>query len=282
MPAEPRLSACARQVRRYDNDRYLTALFAPGVRREALFALAAFNLEIAKIPEVVSEPLLGEMRLQWWREAIDEIAQGRARKHEVVQPLAAATRQFDLPVGDLLPLIDARTFDLEDRAPADVAELESYAEATTAPLNRLALQALGISGDLARQGAASLGRATALTGLLRAIPFHARQRRVYLPTALVEMVAVEMGELFELRPHAGLARAVEELVDVARGHLQAARKTGLLLPRKAAPVLLQATLTAKHLAAIRTARFDVFAHHVQVPHPSRVLGLTWRALLGRY
>ena len=282
MSAESRLSACARQVRQYDNDRYLTALFAPGDRREVLFALAAFNLEVAKIPEVVSEPMLGEMRLQWWREVIEEIAQGRARKHEVVQPLAAAARQFDLPVRELLPLIDARAFDLEDRAPADLAELEAYAEATTAPLNRLALQALGISGDLAMQGAASLGRATALTGLLRAIPFHARQRRVYLPTALVKMVAVEMGELFELRPHAGLARAVEELVGVASGHLRAARKLGRLLPRKAAPVLLQATLAAGHLAAIRTARFDVFAHDVQAPRPSRLLGLTWRAVVGRY
>jgi len=282
VPAESRLSACARKVRRYDNDRYLTALFAPAERREALFALAAFNLEIAKIPEVVSEPMLGEMRLQWWHEVIDEIAVGRVRKHEVVEPLAAAARQFDLPLADLHPLIDARAFDLEDRAPADLAELEAYAETTTAPLNRLALQALGISGDLAMQGAASLGRATALTGLLRAIPFHARQRRVYLPTALVETVAVEMGELFELRPHAGLARAVEQLTDVANGHLEAARKAGRQLPRKAAPVLLQATLTAGQLAAIRRARFDVFAHHVQMPHPSRLLGLTWRAALGRY
>ena len=75
MAEDDRLSDCARLVRRYDNDRYLTALFAKADRREALFALAAFNLEVAKIPEVVSEPMLGEMRLQWWREVIDEIAE---------------------------------------------------------------------------------------------------------------------------------------------------------------------------------------------------------------
>ena len=107
MARQDRLSACGRQVRRYDNDRYLTALFASGDRREALFALAAFNLEIAKIAEVVSEPMLGEMRLQWWREAIDEIAAGHARKHEVVEPLAAATRRFDLPIRDLHPMDEA-------------------------------------------------------------------------------------------------------------------------------------------------------------------------------
>ena len=114
MSLESRLSACARQVRRYDHDRYLTALFAPADRREALFALAAFNLEIAKIREVVTEPMLGEMRLQWWREALDGIADGQVRKHEVVEPLAAATRQFDLPIRDLHRIIKARAFDLEE------------------------------------------------------------------------------------------------------------------------------------------------------------------------
>ena len=282
MAVGSRLSDCARQVRRYDNDRYLTALFAPPDRREALFALAAFNLEIAKIAEVVSEPMLGEMRLQWWREVIDEIAAGRARKHEVVEPLAAAASRFDLPVAVLQPLIDARAFDLEGRAPRDLAELEAYAEATTAPLNRLAFQVLGVSGDPAEQVAADLGRATALTGLLRAIPFHARQRRVYLPTAIVDAVAVEMGELFELRPHAGLAKAVERLAGIAAGHLDRARSQARMLPRASAPVMLQAALTTGHLKALRRARFDVFAPAVQTVHPGRVIRLLWPALIARY
>ena len=282
MSVDDRLSACARQVRQYDNDRYLTALFASGDRREALFALAAFNLEIAKIPEVVSEPMLGEMRLQWWREVIDEIAAGRVRKHEVVQPLAAAAEQFELPIGDLHRLIDARAFDLEDRAPRDLEELETYAEATTAPLNRLALQVLGVTGEAADSAAAALGKATAITGLLRAIPFHARQRRVYLPTAIVEAVAVEMGEVFELRPHAGLARAVERLAEVAGKHLKAARVQGARLPRLSAPVMLQATLAAGHLKQLRRSRFDVFSSDVQTTHPLRVIRLLWPALIAQY
>ncbi len=282
MSVESRLSACARQVRRHDNDRYLSALFAPANRREALFSLAAFNLEVARIPEVVSEPMLGEIRLQWWRDVIDEIAEGRARKHEVVEPLAAAARQFDLPIRDLHLLLDARALDLEDRAPADVAELERYAEATTAPLNRLALRVLGVTGKTADNAATALGKASSIAGLLRAIPFHARQRRVYLPTAIVEDVAVEMGELFELRPHAGLAHAVERLTEIADRHLQTARGLATGLPRAAAPVMLQAALTAGHLKTLRRAGFDVFVPAVQEPRPGRVLGLLWRSVLGRY
>ncbi len=78
------LSDCARLLRRYDYDRFLTGLFAPAGRREALYAVYAFNLEIARTREAVSEPMLGQIRLQWWREAIEEIYAGRVRRHEVV------------------------------------------------------------------------------------------------------------------------------------------------------------------------------------------------------
>src|SRR3954452_15251843 len=85
----------AESLRRHDRDRFLMTLFAPPERRAALVALYAFNFEIAKTREVVREPLLGQIRLQWWREVIDEIYRGTTvRKHEVVQPLAEAIGRF--------------------------------------------------------------------------------------------------------------------------------------------------------------------------------------------
>ncbi len=282
MSALDRLSSCGQQVRRHDHDRYLTSLFAPADRREALFAIAAFNLEVAKTREVVSEPMLGRIRLQWWRESIDGIYDGRVRRHEVVEPLAHAVDHYDLTRGHFDRVIDAREFDLEDRAPVDLAELESYAEATAAPLMWLALEALGVRDGPAHRAAWSVAIAVALTGLLRAIPFHARQRRVYLPTAVVADVAVEMGELFELRPHAGLARAVERLAAVARRHLDAGRALRRETPRRALPALLPATLADGHLKALARARYDVFDRRVQTAHPLRQIRLIWRALAGGY
>src|SRR5436190_14638459 len=91
------LSAPAAIVRRHDRDRYQTALFAPADRREALFALYAFNYEIARVRESVTQPMLGQIRLQWWREAVAAAYDGTpARRHEVVEPLSAAIRQFGL------------------------------------------------------------------------------------------------------------------------------------------------------------------------------------------
>src|SRR3954447_14801823 len=75
-------------VRRHDRDRYQTALFAPSDRREALFALYAFNYEVARVRETVTQPMLGQIRLQWWREVIAASYAGApARGHEIVQPL---------------------------------------------------------------------------------------------------------------------------------------------------------------------------------------------------
>src|SRR5882724_1426131 len=128
----------------HDHDRYLTTLFAPAARRGGLVALYAFNLEVAKTREVVREPMLGQIRLQWWREAIDEIyGGGRVRRHEVVQPLADAVRRFDLTRYHFDRLLDGRAADLDEAPPASLAALESYAEATSSRLIYLALETLG-------------------------------------------------------------------------------------------------------------------------------------------
>ena len=116
------LSACAAQVRSYDHDRFLCALFAPADRREDLFALYAFNLEIAKTREVVSEPMLGQIRLQWWRDAIEGIYAGAPpRRHEVLDGLAGAIARHGLSRAAFDALIDGRETDLSDEPPADLA-----------------------------------------------------------------------------------------------------------------------------------------------------------------
>src|SRR5215469_14873091 len=118
MPTDSTPSACARLLRQHDRDRFLTALFAPAERREDLFALYAFNYEVARVREVVTEPLLGRIRLEWWRESLDAIYAGApVRRHEVVEPLAAAIRRHGLSREHFDRLIDAREEDLADAAP---------------------------------------------------------------------------------------------------------------------------------------------------------------------
>lgn len=277
------LSYCGQEVRRYDNDRFLTSLFAPAERREALFALCAFNLEIAKTREVVSEPMLGQMRLQWWRDGIDAAyAGGPVPVHAVVQPLAAAIAAHGLTRIHFDRLIDAREADLDDEPPASLDCLVNYAEVTSAPLVLLSLETLGVRDAAATEAGRHAAIAYALVGLLRAVPHLARQNRVLLPVDRLAAHGVRVRAVIEGKAGEALRPVVREVADVAREHLGRARALRREVPRAAVPVLLGATLAETYLGALAGQGHEVMAARVQMPHPLRQVKLAWAAMRGRY
>jgi NADH dehydrogenase [ubiquinone] 1 alpha subcomplex assembly factor 6 len=260
-------------VRLHDPDRYLTALFAPAGRREALFALYAFNYEIARIRESVSEPMLGQIRLQWWREAIAAAYAGEMPRHHVVaQPLAAAIRDFDLTRAYLDRLIDARERDLADTPPPSLAALEDYAEATAASPLYLALEILGVDGAAAAAAVRDIGIAYALAGLLRAMPFHARAGRSYLPAEIIAAAGLDPRDYRALRATPALRRAAAQIADAAAGRLDAARRRRGELPRNAMPALLPAIVAERALQRLRRAGWNPFDARLAAPD----LLLSWR------
>src|SRR5690606_28097057 len=135
--------------------------------------------------EVVSEPMLGQIRLQWWRESLAGIYEGRTRHHEVVEPLAQAVAAKNLPHDLFEAIIDAREFALDPAPPQTLEALWRYAEGSSTALVQLALAVLGAADTASRAAAAELGPAWAYLGLLRALPLHARQKRCYLPADLM-------------------------------------------------------------------------------------------------
>lgn len=281
------LSYSGREVRKYDNDHFLTGLFAPAERREALFALHAFNLEIAKTREVVSEPILGQVRLQFWRDGIAAVYEGGSvPRHGVMDPLAAAIRERGLSRSLFDRLIDAREADLDDEPPANLSCLVNYAEVTGAPLVQLALEVLGVSGEESNGTAHAAGRhvgiAYALAGILRAVPFHARQHRQLLPADLMAKHGAASGDLFEFRSKPELRPVVAEVAAAARDHLEEARALRRRVPKPALPALLPAALADLHLRVLAKEGYDVFAPRVLMPNPFRQARLAWTAVRGRY
>jgi len=276
------LSLCAAELRRGDRDRFLTALFAPADRREALFALYAFNLELARVRDSVSQPMLGLIRLQWWRDGLDAIYRGAPPRHAVAAGLAEAVARHGLSRRHFDRLIDARETDLSESPPADLAALVDYAEGSSSGLVLLALEALGGGSAAAAEAGRRVGIAWALTGLLRAVPVHASARRLYLPQDLIGRMNLQPDALFALRPSAELAASVAEVARVARGHLTAGREAGRGLPRRLVPALLPATLAETYLARLERARFDVFDRRVQEAPPGRAWRLAARAWRGRF
>src|SRR3977135_1287140 len=148
-------------VRKADYDRYLSSLFAPQALRRHLITLYAFNHEVAKTAESVSQPIAGQIRLQWWRDRIAELYAGADLDHMLANALGEIIAEHDLPRELFDDLIDARENDLEDAPFDDVARLEAYADATSGNLMRLAARVLG-AGDSLDRPAGRLGIAYAV------------------------------------------------------------------------------------------------------------------------
>ena len=273
------LSYCADYVRRNDKDRFLCALFAPAEKREDLFTLYAFNQEISKTREMVSEAMLGQIRLQWWRDAVADIAKGEIRKHEVVEPLAVLIGQGRLAPKTLEAMIDAREFDLFDQAPKDMAALEHYVDETSGRLSEVAATLLGTEDEDALAAARLAGNAYGLVGILRAMVFHGRAKRQYVPEDHLQKYGVATGDIFEFRKTDAVKAMTQDLAGQAQDKISAARKMRRNLPKKAAPAVLPIVLADNYLKKLKKAGFDPFSAEFGLARPAS-FKLTLRALSG--
>jgi NADH dehydrogenase [ubiquinone] 1 alpha subcomplex assembly factor 6 len=219
-------SYCEIQVRANDRDRYLLTLAAGrGKTNPDLFPLFAFNYEIAKTREVVSEPTLGLIRLQWWRDALGAYyAERPVPRHEVLDALVPVIKQHGLPENMFMALLEARETDLDKDPPMTVDALLAYAGGTVTPLNTLALRILGQQEE--SQVIGDISTAYALTGLLRAVPYHAAQGRLYLPADLMAACGSTLQDM--QKDHAVPVPVTEEILALASGFLQTRPKTRFL------------------------------------------------------
>ena len=235
------LSYCAQQVRTFDRDRFLCALFAPAERREDLFAVLALDVELRRIAGVVSEPLVGQMRMQWWREAVAGAFAGDAPAHPVVEALAAVARR-GLGRRRVEGLIEAHAHELEAEPPVSVAALVDRVHATAGFLTALSLDVLGATDEPSGVAGRHVAVAWALIGELRAMAAAARGGRGRPPL-----------DLGREAPVPDRAAAVKDVVGHAAAHLAEARARPGRVPRAALAALLPATLADGWLARIEAA-----------------------------
>ena len=270
-------------VRRHDRDRFQTALLAPERERAALFALYAFNYEIARVREIVREPMLGQIRLQWWREAVSAAFSGMPpRQHEVVLPLNAAIHDFRLSREHLDRLIDTRERDLDPEPPPTLAALEAYAEGTSAALILSALEVLGAREEAAQQAGRDIGIGYALAGLIRAMPFHAIAGRCYIPADIAARAGLDRNDYEACRTTPALRAAVGEIAVAASRHLRAGRADRGAIPRAAIPAVLPAVIAGRCLKRLKRAGYDPFEPHLGRPDTLQSWRLLSAALLRRY
>ena len=263
-------------VRKADPDRYLAALFAPADKRPLLHALYAFNIEIARVADTVREPMMGEIRLEWWRETLAGARQGMPRNHDVARALTELFVTTRLPPELFEAMLVARSFDSSSEAFPDRAAVETYCDATSGNLMRLAMRILGGEADEAARHA---GIAYALAGILRSLPHQTARHKLFLPLDLLGVVHLTPQELFH-GGHGDKAKAaVAQMALWAREHL--AKVRAARVPRALLPALLPASLVPLFLHRATRRGHDPLTRTPDVPIHRRQVRLLAAAMRRR-
>ena len=247
-------SYCAELVRTADRDRFLATLFAPARSRDALYALYAFNIEIERVAGLAREAIPGEIRLQWWREVLQNERAGEAAASPVAAALLSTLVQHRLGADDLLAFVEAHRFDLYNEPMPTVDTLQTYTTRTSSALFAMAAQILGADAAAAARPA---GIAWGLARALAALPRHAAQRKLYLPVELLARHGIGPDEVFSGQSSLRLNAAAAEVRGLARDYLDAAAVALGTQPRDAWPAFLPLATVRPLLD--RWERCDVFA-----------------------
>jgi 15-cis-phytoene synthase len=276
-PPDGDYAHCEGLLRRDDRDRWLASLFVPREPRPHIHALYAFSLEIARVSEIVSEPLLGEIRFQWWRDALEGTHAGEAKANPVAGALLDTIARFDLPEAPLLELIVARARGLYGEPMQSVEALEAYTEATCSNLFRLATLILdGNEAPASLDAANHAGIAYGITGLIRALPWHSARGQVFVPVEILQAHGASRDDFAAERASPGVLAALAETRALARAHKNIfyAKLPGL--PEKSRPAFLPVCLCEPYLRLMEKPGYEPFKSVIELPQWRRQW-ILWRA-----
>jgi phytoene synthase len=249
---------CAALVREADRDRYLATLFAPSEQRDALFSLYAFNVEIARVRVLAREPMPGEIRLQWWREALSGQREGEAAAHPVAAAVQETLARHGFVAAPLLELIDAHSFDLYDEPMPTMGDLELYAIRTQSPLFAMAAGILGSGSAPPETFTLDAGVAYTIGKVLNDLPRHASRRQLYVPLDVLDRHQVKPQEIFAGQTSGPLLAALAEMRGSVRLHLAAADAKLKSAPREILPAFLPVALVGPQLRLMERAGYKPF------------------------
>jgi len=267
---------CEDRVRAADKDRFLATLFAPAEARGALFALYAFNLEIAGVRDRVREPMAGEIRLQWWRDVLDGERSGEAAANPIAAALRDTIARCALPAEPLRDLLEARAFDLYDDPMPTLAALEAYARKTSSAVFWQAARICGGATAAVEQAAEHAGAALAITDLLRHFARHASRRQVFVPLELLQRHGARVEDVTAGQVSDALRGALAALRAEARRHLVAFELLLPQLPKVALPAFLPLALVPGYLALMERGDYEPFRTPIEAAQWRRQWAL-WRA-----
>jgi phytoene synthase len=270
---------CADLVRSHDFGRYASTLFVPAEQRRALLAIYGFNVEVSRVRELVSQPLPGEIRLQWWTDMLAGEGHGGVEGNPVAAELNLAIRNCRLPVELLSRLVGEHQFDLYNDPMPTMAALEGYVQDTTSALFSLGACVAGWPSPEIEHLARHAGLAQGIAQVIAALPLDASRRQLFVPLQLLESHGSGMEEAFAGKETPKLRAALNQLIGEASRHLDTAFTLLSGVPPEVRPVFLPLAGVARDLSRMALADTDLF--RPQVTSRLRTLWTLWRASRSR-
>jgi 15-cis-phytoene synthase len=266
---------CAEFVRTHDFARYASTLFVPAPERRALLALYAFNVEICRVHAQVSQPLPGEIRLQWWRDMLGGSAHGGVEGNPVAAELLLASRSYRLPVERLSRLIEEHQFDLYNDPMPTMAALEGYINDTSSALFSLAAAVMGPTSSEVEHLARHAGLAQGIVQVMVSLPLDASQRRLFVPQQVLAEYGCDAEEVFSGKQTPSLREALNDVLSEADAHLNTAYTLLTSVAPEVRPAFLPLAQVKRDLALLMRADNDPFV--VRPASRFRTLWTLWRA-----
>ncbi|KAK7792591.1 hypothetical protein R5R35_005311 [Gryllus longicercus] len=273
---------CIDLVRKYDYENFLSTLLLPKQIRTCAFAVRAFNIEVARVQDSVSETRIGQMRIKFWEETIEKLYRDEVPKHPVAVQLHRAVKNHKLSKRYLKRLITIRENYLVSRTFLNFAAMEHYAEHSVSSIFYLLLESAGIENLHADHVASHLGKAQGITNLIRGTVHNAQHKILTLPQDILLQNDVSHEQIFRGQSSDGLNETVFYVAKAAIQHLRKAKSMNKQIPKNAAVVFLPAVTVESYLSRLQSSCFNVFDGPPQRRNPFLPLALYWNKIFAKY
>ncbi|XP_067006812.1 NADH dehydrogenase (ubiquinone) complex I, assembly factor 6 isoform X1 [Anabrus simplex] len=273
---------CVDMVRTHDYENFLCTLLLPNECRTSAFAIRAFNIEVARVQDSVSEVTIGQMRMKFWEDTLEKIYQNDVPKHPVAMELYRAVKRHKLSKRYLKRLISVRANHLITSTYPNIEAMESYAENSVSSVLYLMLECSGLQNVHADHAASHLGKAQGITNLIRSIPHNAQHRVIPLPQDVLVKHSVSQEMVVRGSREKPLRDVIFDVACRARQHLDKARSLSSDVPKSAHVIFLPAITIDSYLEKLQQSDFDVFDGSLQQRNNFLPISLLWNKLRLKY
>lgn len=264
-------------LKELDMPKYLACLFVPEEKRNAFATLNVYAAELKRIPGLVSEPMPGEIRLQWWRDVI-------SREGDASSPLASelldVISEYDLPASSLIAMSEARIFDLYHDPMPDIAALETYlgeTEAALIQLGGLILDPAHYAG--AAEAAGHAGMAIGVAGILRQLASKTAAQRIYIPADILAAIGSSTEQLFN-GDQTARGKAIAAMVALGRDHLKTFKRASKAVTSALRPAFLGVALCEPVFEKAEKLSAKAFENDILLPPLLTPIRIAYRAMRG--